>query len=339
MNSTRPKTPTITIPDKPQFILTVDTEEEWDWDGEFPRPPFSTENVKQIPEFQMLCDDLGIIPTYFIDYAVADMSEHASVLKRYFEANECDIGAHLHPWVNPPVVEEICESNSHSVNLPIALFEQKIGLLTEKIQSVFGEHPYSFRSGRWGINAQQLEVLHRQGYRVDSSIRPFYQHQYFSYKSAPNRPYWPSDSNFLMAGANNIGILEVPTTCGYNFSNFELLDKIHSKLCNPPINRLRLIGILSRAHLLREITITPEGYSAADICRCIDASIKRGDRIINMFFHSSNLLPGCTQYVQSETEKTRFLNVIARSVQHLRDRHHAQFTTMRKIRRQLTGNS
>ena len=53
------------------FILSVDTEEEWDWSGDFPQTNFSVDNVEHIPAFQVFCENLGIRPTYFTDYAVA----------------------------------------------------------------------------------------------------------------------------------------------------------------------------------------------------------------------------------------------------------------------------
>lgn len=324
------------VPEKPLFILTIDTEEEWDWSGNLPMPPFSTENIEQVPGWQSFCSDLGVKPTYFVDHAVASHPEHASILKSYFEQDACDVGAHLHPWANPPFEEAINDRNSHAVNLPVRLFEQKMVALTEKLKNVFGKHPYSYRAGRWGVNAQHLNVLHKLGYQVDSSVRPYYRDHYFSYANAPTGAYWPDVADALNDGQNPIGILEVPASSGYNFSNFEILDKIHSKLSTAPINKLRLVGILWRLGLLRQTTITPEGTEPSDVCRCIDAAIKRGDRIINMFFHSSDLLPGCTQYVQSEADKQRMLASIRHVVEHLRRKHDASMTTMREIRQHLT---
>jgi len=332
-----PAVPRIKLPQKPLFILTVDTEEEWNWNSEFPRPPFSTQNIEQIPDFQVFCKELGIRPSYFVDHAVADSNEHAQIIKHYFDAGECDIGAHLHPWATPPYEETINEANSHAVNLPLELFRKKINKLTQKLETTFGKHPYSYRAGRWGINQHHLNILHDLGYRVDSSVRPYYRDQHFSYASAPTLPYWPSRDDALQNARETPGILEVPSTSGYNFSNFEQLDKLHQKLSTPPLNRLRLVGIFWRLGLLRKITVTPEGTDHADICRCIDASVQRGDSVINMFFHSSDLLPGCTPYVQNNDDKKKFKNTVYRCVEHLRTKHDAQMTTMRDIRQQLTG--
>ena len=68
--------------DRPLFLLTIDTEEEWDWNGPFPTPPFSTRNIDEIPAFQDFCRELGVRPTYFVDHAVADDEKNAALLER-----------------------------------------------------------------------------------------------------------------------------------------------------------------------------------------------------------------------------------------------------------------
>ncbi len=49
------------------FVLTIDTEEEWQWDEEFPQHNCSVGNVEKLPAFQTFCESLGIRPTYFVD--------------------------------------------------------------------------------------------------------------------------------------------------------------------------------------------------------------------------------------------------------------------------------
>ena len=326
-------------PDRPLFLLTIDTEEEWDWGGPFPEPPFSTRNIDEIPAFQDFCRDLGVRPTYFVDHAVADDEKNAALLRDYFRRDECDIGAHLHPWCTPPLEEELGERNSHAVNLPLELVDRKIAALTERLVTAFGEHPLSYRAGRWGVTGEHLRILSRHGYRVDSSVRPFYADRDFSYVGARTRPYRPSFDDVLAENPDQDALLEVPTSSGYDRPAFERLDALHTKLSTPPLNRLRLVGILWRLRLLRKITVTPEGHDEADVRRCIDACIARGDRVVNMFFHSSDLLPGCTPYVRTEADKRRFMNCLRRCIEHVRDVHDARFVTMREIRASLTGEA
>jgi len=320
---------------KPIFLVTVDTEEEWDWSGNFPSAPFSTENIQHVPKFQAFCKSIGVAPTYFVDYAVADKQENVEILNHFFKLEECDIGAHLHPWCTPPVDEQISEYNSHAVNLSIDLYAKKMAALTDLLQRSFNAHPLSFRSGRWGINGAMMKVLAEQGYRVDSSVRPFYSEPYFSYHSAPTQPYWPAFDNVLAEDETQRDILEIPTTSGFNFPWFEKMDFVHSLLSKKPINKLRMIGILSRLGLMRKITVTPEDTSSRDLCRCIDMCVRRGDRLISLFFHSSDLMPGNTAYVQNESDEAEFYNKIQQTVQHARTAYDAEFLTVRQTYEKL----
>jgi len=148
----------------------------------------------------------------------------------------------------------------------------------------------------------------------------------------------PSFSNILKIDESQQEIMEVPASSGFNHPNFELCEQFHSLISSPPLNKSKLVGVLWHTKLLRKVTITPEGHTSEDINRCIDMCVKRGDRIINMFFHSSDLLPGCTDYVKTKSDKARFMKCIRNCIEHLRVKHNAEFTTMREIREKLERN-
>lgn len=323
---------------RPLFILTVDTEEEWDWGGPFPEPPCSTRNIDELPKFQELCQSIGVCPTYFIDYAVVEVAQHRDTIKHFFDRNECDIGAHLHPWCTPPITEKTSPHTSHAVNIDLNLFRAKMENLTDLLSDAFGTHPYSFRSGRWGINGAMLKVLAELGYGVDSSVRPYHEEPgSFDYNSAQTRPYFPSFSNALLTDHNQRSLLEIPTSSGFNHANFESLNRLQQKLSKEPIRKLRLIGILWKLGLMRKITLTPEDSNANDLKRCIDMCVKRGDGVINIFLHSSNFLPGSTPYVRSGSDLDRMFNSIATCAEHAKEKYNAKFVTVREAG-QLLGN-
>jgi hypothetical protein len=324
---------------RPLFLLTVDTEEEWDWNSDFPHPPFSTENIKAVPHLQHFCEKLEVIPTYFLDYAVAEKPENVDIFKPYFDRGLLDIGAHLHPWCTPPINEYISCDNSHAVNLGVDIFRQKMQSLTDLLQDEFGCHPFSFRSGRWGLNADLLKILAELGYKVDSSVRPFYEDlPHFSYMQALTHPYWPSFDNILLPGEQR-EILEIPASSGFNHVNFEFLNKLHASLSKAPVNKLRLIGILWQLGIMKKITVTPEAARAEDVNRCIDMAVKRGDVMINLFFHSSNLVPGNTDYVQTEADLKEFYAKLEKIIKHVRRQHGAEFVSIRQAHERLTGNN
>ena len=47
------------------YTLTVDTEEEWDWDAAFPTSQLSLRNIDQLPRLQEVCSRHGAAVTYF----------------------------------------------------------------------------------------------------------------------------------------------------------------------------------------------------------------------------------------------------------------------------------
>ena len=326
----------IAPPARPVLLVTVDTEEEWDWSGPFPVAPFSTRNIDEIPAFQSLCDSLEVRPTYFVDHAVAERPEHASMLRESFEAGRCDVGAHLHPWSTPPYERSTDERSSHAINLSPTVLRDKLGTLTEILQRAFGTHPFSYRAGRWGMNEDHLLALDELGYAVDSSVRYRYHDRDFDYRRAPNRPYRPDPESLLRPSADG-PMLEIPATAGFTRHPFDALAALRDRLARPPLSRLRLVGLLWRLGLLREVTITPEASEREDLTRCIDRCVERGDRVINLFLHSSDLLPGCTPYVGTRAALERFLDRIVACVNHVRERHGGEVATVRELGTRLAG--
>lgn len=275
------------------FVLTIDTEEEWHWDEEFPQQDCSVENVQKLPEFQAFCEVLGIRPTYFVDYAVASNSIGSKTLRSFAQANAAEVGAHLHPWCNPPYFGKTTEAESHVVNLPLEQVEQKLDALNELLLKEIGVRPQSFRSGRWGVSAKILNLLASRGYVVDSSVYPFYRNNFFSCIGAPERPYWPSFDNELCPGEQR-QLLEIPVTAGFNIRNFSLGERIHNRLSNPPFNWFKSVGLLWHSKLLRKIYLSPELTKEEDMITLVNQSIQKKQPVIHMYLHSSSLIDEAT---------------------------------------------
>jgi peptidoglycan/xylan/chitin deacetylase (PgdA/CDA1 family) len=279
---------------KVQFILSVDTEEEWDWSGSFPYKDFSINNVFEIPAFQLYCEELGIKPTYLVDHAMSNNIESAAILKE-LPRKHCEIGAHLHPWVNPPFTEKTTEFLSHVINLPIDIVEAKLVELISNIQTNIGVKPTSFRTGRWGINGAVIELLAKYGFEVDSSIYPLYHNNYFSCEAAPTGHYKPNLENTNIDDSNQThDILEIPVSCGFNRSNYSLSQKMHKTFEKRPFSWLKINGVLWHTLLLRKIYLSPELCTSKDMNRLIDNKLKNGDTCFHMYLHSSSLLDNVT---------------------------------------------
>jgi peptidoglycan/xylan/chitin deacetylase (PgdA/CDA1 family) len=243
----------------------------------------------------------------------------------------CEIGAHLHPWVTPPVEEDIHEHNTHAVNLPTDLVRRKIRNLTHKLEEEFGERPLTFRSGRWGVNEVLLKMLLEEGYQTDSSIHPFYADSIFSYYHAPETPYWPDLSDCIQKGTQR-EIFEIPVTSGFNRPYFRMCHNIHHVCSAKPWNIFHGIGILWHLNIMRKLQLSPELADASNMIALMDACLKRGHRIIHMFFHSSSLLPGGSPYVSNEDDEHAFYRKIADVITYLKTHVEVEFCTLTEAR-------
>lgn len=271
------------------FVLSVDTEEEWDWNTQFPQHSLNVSNAEALPKFQQFCSQLGIKPTYFVDYAMVDNQQSSAKLKEIYNNGNCEIGAHLHPWCNPPLIDKNTDFESHVVNLPIDLVEQKLTVLLDKIKQSLDLSVNAFRTGRWGINAPVLKLLAEKGISVDSSILPYYKNDYFSCYSEEILPYWPSLDDPLKVGVQN-QIAEIPVSAGFNNRHFDASDKVFNIINHPSLKFLRLTGIAWQTRLIRKIYMSPELSSAEELKALCSSLIKRKAPIIHMNLHSSSLI-------------------------------------------------
>ena len=129
------------------ILVVIDTEEEFDWNGPFDPKNIDVENILEQHRAQAVFSKYGVVPTYVIDYPVANDPAAVAVLDGFAKAGTCQIGAHLHPWVTPPDSDYSDTRHSYPGNLPKALERQKIEALTAKITSAFGQSPVVYRPG------------------------------------------------------------------------------------------------------------------------------------------------------------------------------------------------
>lgn len=309
------------------FILSVDTEEEWHWDEPFPEQNCQVKNVQQIPALQICCESIGVRPTYFVDYAVADNSQAVEAINSARQRNQCEIGAHLHPWCNPPLYGKTGEAESHVVNLPIEHTAAKLDKLITTLNDKFSINPTSFRTGRWGINNAVLDLLANRGFTVDSSIYPFYKNEYFSCEGSVLTPYWPDPTNPLNPGSQR-QIMEIPVTAGFNRTHYNVANCIHQLGESAPLKYLHTVGLLWHSRLLRKLYLSPELTDEHNLCRLIDTSLNRGHKVIHMYLHSSSLIDGVTGLFDKQNSLDIICDRIKQSVEHLQSKGPVQFCTI-----------
>ena len=308
----------------PELLVVVDTEEEFDWSAPFSRESTATRTIPSQARAHEIYDRFGIVPTYVVDYPVATDPEAVAFLRGLRDAGKAEIGAHLHPWVTPPHVEEVTARNSYHCNLPPELERAKLEALTDAIQTAFGERPTIFKAGRYGFGPSTKQALIALGYKIDCSFVP---HTDLSadggpdYRGVPDVPHWLDEAS---------GLLEVPLTVGFLGAAAGLGPRL-PLFDHAGAERLRLPGVLARTGLIARSRLTPEGTPAAEQCRLLEAMVARGHRTLSLTYHSPSLEPGHTPYVRDEADLVRFLADIETVLAFFRDRLGGRFTTLSRV--------
>ena len=307
----------------PELLIVVDTEEEFDWSKPFSRAATSTRSIPAQARAHAIYDRFEIVPTYVVGYPVVADAAAIRFLRGLRDEGRAEIGAHLHPWVTPPHEESVNARNSYQCNLPAELERAKLARLTEAIRQAFGEPPIAFKAGRHGFGANTGRILADLGYRIDCSkvaytdLRPAGGPDF---RAVGPDPHWLKE-----------GLLEVPVTVGFSGSAAALGPKMGGLFDSPAAGRLRLPGLAARSGLVSRSRLTPEGVSADEQCRLLEAMVARGHRTFSLVYHSPSLEPGNTPYVGSAGELADFLAAIETVLRFFRDRLGGRFTTLSRV--------
>ena len=279
-----------------RFIVTVDTEEEFDWSKPFDRSGHGLSHVPRLGKFQQFCEGSGVVPVYLIDYPVATDPQTVEVLGDAVRAGRAEVGVQLHPWVSPPHTEQVNEFNSFAGNLNAELERAKFQKLRGTIEDAFGVPPRIYRAGRYGLGPATAGILSETGIAFDTSVRSRFDYSGGGgpdYRQHPLRPYWIDRS---------AGLIELPLTTVFWGVLRQQGDWLYPRLWRAPAMR----GVLSRLGMLERIPLTPEGVSSEEAIKGIDIAIDDGLPLLVFSFHSPSLRPGLTPYVHDEEGLDRF---------------------------------
>lgn len=313
----------------PTLVVVIDTEEEFAWDAGFDPAATSVANIGFQHLAQAVLDAHGIVPTYMVDYPVASTPAAVSVLRAYKAEGRCEIGAHLHPWVNPPTAGPTDARSSYPGNLPAALEQQKLIVLTDTISENFGNRPTVYKAGRYGLGAATPTILRELGYSVDVSVVPYTN---FSSDGGPDFSHVPANPAMI-----DESLLEIPLSVHFVGTLAALGPRLFPRLLTPAARRLRLAGLLARLSLLERLRLSPEGHTLEDLIRQTGAALAAGVRVFMLTYHSSSLLPGATGYVRSEEERDAFLTKIDGYLQFFLDKIDGRASTVTRVATELAS--
>jgi hypothetical protein len=285
----------------PALLVVIDTEEEFDWSKPHDRDSAAVTSLAAQSSAQAIFDSAGLRPTYVVDYPVATSALARETLAPWAREGRCIIGAHLHPWVNPPFEEHVNARNSYPGNLPAALEHAKLEALTDAITTTFGRRPDIYKAGRYGLGADTTATLDSLGYRIDMSVVPY---SSFTDDGGPDfsdfdfHPFWFGQDGDILA---------IPLACGFHGGLRGRGRDLYPWLTSRRGLRLHLPGIFARSGLLERIRLTTEGVDLAANKRLTRALLAQGCQFFTLTYHSPSLSPGMTPYVRDKADLDRFL--------------------------------
>lgn len=288
-------------------LVTIDTEADNAWERS---SKIELENTRRLGELHRFLEERGAIPTYLVTHEVASDPRSAAILGDLAGSGRAEVGAHLHPWTNPPfhrLAEREWECHPYPHEYPDDVFEAKMVELGRVIEERIGVVPRSYRAGRWGFKAEHGAVLRRLGYVVDTSVTPGVSWERYpgapggqggpSYVGAPRVPYRLHPTNAVHAGGD--GLPEVPVSIEWNRSPGKAMERI--------LDRVGYYSVLARAmratSILRPVWLRPyKRFSEPDLERLCRTLRRRHRPVWNIMFHSSEAIAGCSPYSRDEFE-------------------------------------
>ncbi len=284
----------------PQLIVVVDTEEEFDWRcAVYSRTSTDIGHLRRIADLQSLFEAHGVHPVYAVDYPIVSQSLGIEALGPLVTSGRASVAAHLHPWVSPPFVEDLCSRNTYPGNLPRQQEAEKLRQLLHRIEAGLGTPAQIYRAGRHGIGVNTFAILDEVGIEVDLSPSPAFDYSADGgpdFSTCPAVPMWVGPHG---------RILSIPSTGA--FVGHVPNPSLYRWLTCPQRRQWRLPALAARLRLIERMRLSPEGQSLEEMCRLTRWLHRRGTRLFVLSLHSPSIEPGHTPFVRDAAERDDLL--------------------------------
>jgi hypothetical protein len=287
---------------RPHLFVIVDTEEEFDWGAPFSKENTSVTAIRHIDRLQRVLARHRVQPTYVVDFPVSSQPDGYGPLKEIADSGACRIGAHLHPWVNPPFVEEVNIRNSYAFRLGRQLEQAKLKALQSEIADRFGRMPIVYKAGRYGFGVSTMTALEALHFRIDASINP-----QISFVADGGPSFEAFDAAPFFFG-DRLRLLELPCSTGYSGICGRVAPHLHRLTARRVFEPLHLVGIMARLRIVDKVMLSPEGATLREMKALTTALLRSGIRTFSLTMHSPSVLPGCTPYVRTAADLAGFLD-------------------------------
>lgn len=298
------------------LIVSIDTECDKGPSWKI-KVPMSFQNILEgVPERLVpLFVRYGIKATYLLSPEIIRNNACALVFKSLSNA---ELGTHLHEeFIEPFPKWSVDRTKSVQRDLAPMLEREKLVQLTSLFEDQFGFRPLSFRAGRFGISNRTFTYLRSLGYSVDSSVTPFKTHYY---ESGTINNFWGRGLMPYRVAGNKL--LQVPVTIfNRDFSSLPpwVLRFVQDKrtFSKRALNRL---GFKSKSEWFR-----PYRSSGQELIRIAEQVIRcwprDKDPVLNMMFHSNEIIPGASPYCETQDDVDKYLASLTHVFEYLQQRY------------------
>jgi peptidoglycan/xylan/chitin deacetylase (PgdA/CDA1 family) len=285
------------------LLVGIDTEGDNLWDLSA-RTNHTFDNIYAMPNLHALFRRHGVRPTYFVTYPVVSDARSVDVLRQLTADGACEIGAHHHAWETPPCTDDDARALRYAMSLPVARFEEQLHALSNAIEAAVASRPISYRSGRLGFAAEHVAGLEGAGYRVESSIAPLYYEAHKGgpdFVDAPLAPYFLGYDSTTRPGASTL--LEVPLSSALNRRVPPVIRRLYGRA---PWNYTTK-RVLRLSRVARVLWLRPSFSSLEDMKALARRIVADGVPVLNLVFHSSEMLVGRNPYNRTDADLQAFV--------------------------------
>ncbi len=288
------------------YCVTVDTEEEWDWNSGYPTGQTHVANIALLPEFHRRITATGAPVVYFTNHAVLANPSSREMIQRISQEPGSEIGLHIHPWNTPPVapVERVPPRDSFLHNLPWPEAKSKLDTVLSAFREA-GLKPQSFRGGRYSSSVAIQNHLRDAGIWIDASVLPYSTWEdegapdYRGRDLTPRRlpPRHPGDKP----------LWELPLSFGYTRKSQGFWNRA-LKLADTKLGRLaRVTGIMDRTGIVSKAWLNFENPLAERMLEFLNVLRMLRPSMVSFTLHSSTLLPGGSPYTRTSADVNRMM--------------------------------
>ncbi|MDT0295763.1 hypothetical protein ACFQ3R_15120 [Mesonia ostreae] len=302
------------MPKKVFVLVTIDTEADKGNPGWNLQKPLAFKNIPLQKKLLVpLFKKYGIIPTFLLSPEVIHDQDSVQLLK---SLDHVELGTHLHEeFIAPNANFDADRTKNTQANLAEGLEREKLTKLTDLFTEKFGYPPKSFRSGRFGRSKSTSSILADLGYNAVSDITPYtyklIEGHVLNHWKEPLEPYWEKFGEKK--------ILQVPLTL-INPDYHKIPFFLRKNIGNPENIKRRIskkLGYKLKTRWLRPYRESGQGMiEIADYV--VNNHFKKQEfAILNIMFHSNEILVKGSPYCQTNEEVKNYLTSLETLFKHL----------------------